>query len=249
MYDLQALIRWLGAHYASYDEFSFWRTESRRDHSKLLEQMEHLQHQVNSLSSKVGPSSPLSTPTRLIDDVQSPEIISRTARASERMARGASMHTQGMRRAPRKDLEEFFNDCDDAVPTTQILPSRVPRGSKSPATLSPASREPRFPRGTKSPRTTSHARRDNRLASRSKSPGTLARGPKTTRQGHAPQRDTAMTQSTLEGSVKKAKAKDGGEGKLAASNGFSSFYYKHAVCIGNDISSECMHPKLDVHSQ
>ena len=224
---MQGLIKWLGAHYASYDEFSFWRTESRRDHSKLLEHVENLQHQVNSISAKIGPCSPISTPTRIIDDIQSPEIISGSRRTSERRARGASIHAQGMRKAPRKDLEESFKDCDDADNTTQLLHSRLPPGCKSPATLSPGSRGARLPRGTKSPRTTSIAHKDSRLASGSKSPGTLARGPKTIRQGHAPQRDTAMRQSTLEASMKRAKGVDVGEGKLAWINGLTSFIYTH----------------------
>jgi hypothetical protein len=243
---MQGLIRWLGAHYALYDEFSFWRTESRRDHSKLLEHVEHLQHQVNSISAKIGPSSPISTPTRLIDDAQSPEIISGSGRPSERMARGASIHAQGMRKAPRKDLQESFKDCDDAVPTTQLLPGRLARGSKSPATLSPGSRGARLPRGTKSPRTTSVARKDSRLAGGSKSPGTVARGQKPIRQGHAPQRDTPRRQSTLEGSVKRAKAQDVGEGKFATSNGLMIFFYTHSDCIRNHICRECMVTELDL---
>ena len=84
----QKLMRWLATQYASYDEFSFWRTETRRDHSKLLDKVDYLQHQVNSLSAKIGPSSPCCTPTRIIDELQSPGIMSRSPRPSERMARG-----------------------------------------------------------------------------------------------------------------------------------------------------------------
>ena len=225
---MQGFRRWLGAHYASYDEFSFWRTETRRDHSKLVDKVEYLQHQVNSLSAKIDPSSPGVTPTLLIDELQSPEILSRSTRPSERMARGATTRSQGLRKAPRKDLEEQFKDADDAVPTTQVLPSRLASGSKSPGALSPAPKEARLSRGTKSPRTLNHARKDTVLPSGSKSPGTLARGPKQVRQGHAPQRETAMSQSTLEGNVKRAKARIGGEGKLASSNGLSKFFYNHS---------------------
>ena len=159
---------------------------------------------------------------------------------------GASIHAQGMRKAQRKDLEESFKDCEDAVPTTEVLHSRVPHGSKSPATLSPGSRGARLPRGTKSPRTTSIPRKDSRLASGSKSPGTLGRGPKTIRQGHAPQRDTAMRQSTLEGSMKRAKGVDVGEGKLAWSKGLMIFFKRIRIVFAFLACSECMVPELEV---
>lgn len=243
---MQGLLRWLSAHYASYDEFSFWRTESRRDHSKLLEQVEYLRHQVDSMVEKIGPSSPLSTPTRLIDELQSPEEISRYTLPSETTARGPTTRTQAVRKVPRKDLEESFKDCDDAVPNTQVLPRRLVRGSGSPWTLSPGPKEARLGRGTKSPRTSSHARKDTRLPSGSKSPGTLARGPKQGRQGHAPQRDTAMTQSTLEGNSKRAKAKEGGEGKLDWSIGLSVCFCKLVDCNRKNISRESMHVKLQL---
>ena len=225
---MQGLRRWLGAHYASYDEFSFWRTETRRDHSKLVEKVEYLQDQVNSLTAKIDPSSPDVTPTQIIDELQSPEIRVRTTRPSERMARGATTRAQGLRKVPRKDLEEQFKDADDAVPTTQMLHSRLALGSKSPGALSPGPKEARFSSRTKSPRTSCHARKDTVLVTGSKSPSTLARGPKHGRQGHAPQRETAMTQSTLEGNLKRAKARIGGEGKLASSYGLSKKIYNHS---------------------
>ena len=220
---MQRMMRWLATQYATYDEFSFWRTETRRDHSKLLDKVEHLQHQVNSLHAKIGPSSPCCTPTTIIDELQSPEIVNRSTRPSERLARGATTCAQGSRKAPRKDLDECFKDCDGAVQTPQALPSRSAAGSKSPSTLSPGPKEAQLARGTKSPRTSVHARKDSRFASGSKSPGTLGRGPKQIRQGHAPQRDTAMTQSTFEGNIKRAKAKDGGEGKFASRTALKFF--------------------------
>lgn len=73
----------------------------------------------------------------------------------------------------------------------------------------------------------SHARQDLRVAAGSKSPGTLARGPKQIRQGHAPQRDTSLTQNTVDGNVKRAKAKNGGEGYMPCSTSLITFYYKH----------------------
>ena len=152
MWGMQKMMRWLATQYASYDEFSFWRTETRRDHSKLLDKVEYLQHQVNSLSAKIGPSSPPCTPTRIIDELQSPEVMSRSPRPSERMTR-ATLSAQGLRKVPRKDLEECFKDCDDSATRPQVLPSRLPPGSKSPGTLSQGPKEARLARGTKSPRT------------------------------------------------------------------------------------------------
>lgn len=185
-----------------------------------------MQHQVNSLHAKIGTSSPCCTPTRIIDDLQSPEIASRSTRPSERLARGATICAEGLRKAPRKDLEECFKDADDAVHTNQVEHSRLVAGAKSPGTLSPGSKEARTARGTKSPRTSLHARKDNRFTSGSESPGTLGRGPKQIRQRHAPQRDTATTQSTLEANIKRARAKDGGKGKLASNTALRIFYYE-----------------------
>ena len=216
---MQGLMRWLATQYASYDEFSFWRTETRRDHSKLLDKVEYLQHQVNSLSAKIGPSSPACTPTRIIDELQSPDTVSHSTKPSQRMARGASICAQGSRKVPRKDLEECFKECDDAVPTSQVATTGLAPGSQSPGTLSPRPKEARLARGTRSPRTASHVRKDPRLASGAKSPDTLSRGPKEIRQGHAPQRDTAMTETSLQGNVKRAKAKNGGEGKPVLCSG------------------------------
>ena len=224
-------MRWLATQYASYDEFSFWRTETRRDHSKLLDKVDYLQHQVNSLSAKIGPSSPCCTPTRIIDELQSHGIMSRSPRPSERMARGATSGAQGNRKVPRKELESCFKDCDDSAPMTEDLPSRLPPGSKSPGTLSQGPNAARLAQGPKSPRPSSEARKDIRCATGSKSPGTLARGPKQIRQGHAPQRDTSMTQSTLDANVKRAKAKNGGEGYMPHSTGLITFYYKHCISI------------------
>ena len=40
-----------------------------------------------------------------------------------------------------------------------------------------------------------------------------------------------MTQSTLDANVKRAKAKNGGEGYMPHSTGLITFYYKHCISI------------------
>lgn len=211
---MQGLMRWLAGQYATYDEFSFWRTESRRDHSKLLEQVEYLKHQVNELSAKIDPSSPICTPTRIIDDILSPDVQSMPKRPSESPGTVAASRGHGLRKAPRKDLEECFNECDDPFPNTQISATRLARGLKTTGTTSRVPKQARLAPPAKSPRSWSRAGKGSSQVRGLKSPGSMSRGPKYSRQGHAPQRDPAMTSPPLEGNAKRAKGKNGGEGKL-----------------------------------
>ena len=220
---MQGLLRWLAGRYASYDEFSFWRTEARRDHSKLAEQVDYLKQQVNSLTAKIGSSSPPCTPTRIIDTHLSPDVESMPLRHSSSPGTVVATRGAGLRKAPRKDLEETFNECGDAVPSTQLLPTRLARGSKSTGAESRLPKIDRHASTSKSPRTMNRGRKESRLAAGLKSPGTLSRGPKGNRQGHTPQRDPAMTAASLQGNVKRAKGRNGGEGKLANHIQFRSF--------------------------
>ena len=238
---VQGLMRWLAGQYATYDEFSFWRTEARRDHSKLLEQVEYLKHQVNELSAKFGPSSPYCTPTRILDDSLSPDVASRPKRRSESPGTVGASHGQGMRKAPRKDLEERFNECDDPVPNTQIPPTRLAGGMKSIGTTSHVPKQVRLAPTAKSPRSLSRARKESRLVGGLKSPGTLSRGPKYIRQGHTPQGDPTMTSPTLQGNVKRAKGKNGGEGKMGNEFDFQKCLYVHGKRHIEQHCFECMH--------
>ena len=238
---MQGLMRWLARQYATYDEFSFWRTEARRDHSKLLEQVEYLKHQVNELSAKIGPSSPCCTPTIIIDEILSPDVVSRPKRPSESPGTVAASHGQGLRKAPRKDLEECFNECDDPVPQTQIPPNRLARGMKSTGTTSRVPKQVRLAPAAKSPRSLSRARAELRLVVGLKSPETLSRGPKYSRQGHTPQRDPATTSASLHGNVKRAKGKNGGEGKLDSEIDFQKCNYVHVRGPFEHHCFECLH--------
>ena len=234
-------MRWLAGRYATYDEFSFWRTEGRRDHSKLAEQVDYLKHQVNSLTAKIGSSSQYCTPTRIIDPIMSPDVESMRRHPSESPGTLAASRGQTQRLATRKDLEECFNECGDAVPSTHMMSTQLSRGSKSTATLSRMPKQDRPATTTKSPRSLTRGRKDSRSAAGAKSPGTLSRGPKGIRQGHTPQRDPAMAGASVQGNVKRVKAKNGGEGKLVCDPIFRpcnyiphpGFYEHHPV--------QCMH--------
>ena len=238
---MQGLVRWLAGRYASYDEFSFWRTEARRDHSKLSEQVEYLKHQVNSLTAKINASSPLCTPTRIIDELMSPDVESMPRGTSESPGTVAVSRGHGVRKAPRKDLEECFNECDDPVPNTQMLPSRLARGSKGTGTPSRLAKADQLALASKSPRSLTRGRKEVRLAACMKSPGTLSREPKDIRQGHMPQREQTMTTSTMQGNVKRAKGTHGGEGKLDRNIVVCCRYYIHMKGIQEQHCCECIH--------
>lgn len=205
-----------------------------------------LKEQVNSLTAKIGSSSPYCTPTRLIDTHLSPDVESMPRSLSESPGTVVASRGAGLRSAPRKDLEGTFNGCGDAVLTTQMLPTRLARGAKSHGQQSRVPKQDRTASTSKSPRSLNRGRRQSRMAAGFKSPGRLSRGPKGNRQGHTPQRDPALTAATLQGNVKRAKGRNGGEGKLASHSKFRSFNYYHLTSIYEKHPIQC--PQLQFHS-
>ena len=128
---------------------------------------------------------PCCTPTQIIDELQSPDIVSQPTRPSEWMVTMATSCAQKLQKVPHRDLEECFKDFENTVPNTQVLHSWLTLGSKSLRTLSRGPKEDQLAPGLKSLGTLPHEHKDVWLAIGSKSPRTLSYGPKDVWQGHA----------------------------------------------------------------